>query len=363
MNISPIHLLGRAGWLGVWIWFAAPVLAGAQPVEVIPPELRGAIQPQVAVAANRKVYVVFGKEDRIYCRWSDDDGKTFQAAGEVATLPKLALGMRRGPRVVAADDRVTVSAVSHQDGNLYAWTSATGGWSWSQGVAINSAAGRAGEGLHAMAGDQRGNIFAVWLDGRNKGTQLWGASSRDGGRTWGDNVKIYQSPDGHICECCNPSVEMEANGVVRVMWRNWLGGSRDLYTASSADGGRTFGSPAKLGSGTWVLNGCPMDGGNLAGPYAVWRRESTVYYTDGGVTEHSLGPGKQPTVVLAKDGPYFVWQDDARLLMQKGPALPVVFSPAGAYPSLAAASADQAPIAVWESTTNGSPTILAEVLR
>lgn len=270
----------KAGYLCA-VLLVVPPLAIAQPVEILTPELRGAVQPQVAVAPNKNIYVAFGKGDLIYCTASSDGGKTFLRLREVASLPKLALGMRRGPRIVASDSQVTVSAVSAQDGNLYAWTSTDDDQTWSKAVMINSVTNAAREGLHGMAGDGRGNIYAVWLDLRNQGTQLWGGGSRDGGRTWSNNVLIYQSPDGHVCECCHPSVEVAANGVVRVMWRNWIAGSRDMYTVSSADGGKTFAAPAKLGLGTWPLNGCPMDGGGLAGPYSIWRRASAVYYTCG----------------------------------------------------------------------------------
>src|SRR3954452_18357766 len=134
--------------------------------------------------------------------------------------------MRRGPRIVASNRQVTISAVSHAEGNLYAWTSGDAGLTWTKAVRINSATNSAREGLHAMAGDGRGNVYTAWLDLRNTGTELWGARSQDGGNTWSSDVMIYHSPDGHICECCHPSVDVAASGMVRVMWRNWLEGSR-----------------------------------------------------------------------------------------------------------------------------------------
>ena len=48
------------------------------------------------------------------------------------------------------------------------------------------------------------------------------------------------------------------------MFRNNVNGSRDEYLVESRDGGRSFAAARKLGSGTWPLNGCPMDGGGLA---------------------------------------------------------------------------------------------------
>lgn len=361
--ISMRNYLARAVRWTACLFLAWTLSVKATPNEVIPSALHGAIQPQVAVAPDQKIYVAFGRGDRIYCASSVDDARTFLPPQEVALLPKLALGMRRGPRIVASDKGITITAVSHEDGNLYAWTSADAGKTWSRGTRINSVTNAAREGLHGMAGDQSGNLYVAWLDLRNGGTQLWGAHSGDGGRTWGDNVLIYQSPDGHICECCHPSIEVLAKGRVRVMWRNWLGGSRDLYTASSIDSGQTFGLATKLGTGTWPLNACPMDGGAVAGPWSVWRRGSTVYYTDGRPGEHLLGPGKQPVVVSGTSGPCFIWEDNSRLMFKKESSQTVMLAPNAAYPSMAIATAAHVPIVVWESSANGVQTILADVLK
>ena len=128
---------------------------------------------------------------------------------------------------------------------------------------INDAPGAPTEGLHSLAADAKGDLFAAWLDKRGgHGTKLYGARSTDGGVTWSKNVMIYDSPEGTICECCHPSVAIDAAGQILVMWRNWLGGSRDMYLTRSRDG-VAFSKPEKLGTGTWPLNACPMDGGGI----------------------------------------------------------------------------------------------------
>src|SRR5207253_1449121 len=96
-------------------WSAVSLLAA--PVEIISPELRGAVQPQIAVSPNGRMHVVFGKENAIYYT-SSLDGRTISPAVKIGTLEKLALRMRRGPRVVTTDKLITVAAISHVDGNL-----------------------------------------------------------------------------------------------------------------------------------------------------------------------------------------------------------------------------------------------------
>jgi hypothetical protein len=338
----------------------------AGPVEIIPSELQGAVQPQVAVAPGGRIHVVFGKENTIY-HTASEDGRSFSAPVKVGELAKLALRMRRGPRISATDKLVVVTAISHTDGNIHAWTSADGGATWKEGPKLNDADKSAREGLHAMAGDGNGFVFATWLDLRNPGTELWSATSQDGGVTWSANKLVYQSPDGHICECCHPSVTVDARGRVAVMWRNWLGGARDLYLTTSADRGRTFTAPQKVGSGTWKLNGCPMDGGALAfnpegKPFAVWRREKTVFASATPTEESRLAEASlQPVVAFGRGGAYVLWERDGNLTLQRGMSAPARFATNASAASMAS-TPDGRVVVVWESAAAGSKTLFAEIV-
>jgi hypothetical protein len=135
------------------------------------------------------------------------------------------------------------------------------------------------EAFVSLASNENGEVYAVWLDLRNNNkNKIAGAKSSDGGATWSRNKIIYTSPDGTVCECCKPSVEM-GNRVIAVMFRNWLNGNRDLFITKSVDGGQSFDKVMQLGEGNWKLNACPMDGGALIinndnTITTVWRRES-----------------------------------------------------------------------------------------
>ena len=153
--------------------------AAAAPVEILPPDLRGAVQPQVAVAPSGRIHVVFGKENAVF-HTTSPDGRVFSAPVKIGELDKPALRMRRGPRVTATDKLVLVTAISHTDGNVHAWTSADAGKTWKESEPLNTAPKSAREGLQALAGDGRGLVAAVWLDLRGSGTELWGRVSRDG---------------------------------------------------------------------------------------------------------------------------------------------------------------------------------------
>ncbi len=337
------------------------------PVEITA-ELQGALQPQVAVAPTGRIHVTFGKGNAIYHAASPDAGRTFTRSVKVGELPKLALGMRRGPRIVASDEVLTITAISHTDGNLHAWVSKDYGATWKAGAHVNDAPNSAREGLHAMASDGTGNVLVTWLDLRNGGMELWRTTSADGGATWGANALVYKSPDGHICECCHPSATMDSQGRAAAMWRNWLDGSRDMYVALSTDSGKTFAAAQKLGSGTWKLKGCPMDGGAItldaAGkPLTAWRREKTVFASEIADTEAQLADSSaQPVIVNGKDGTCKLWESAGGLMLQKGNTNPVRFADDARF-AAAAKLLNGGAIIVWESQAKGKATLLSDVVE
>jgi len=324
------------------------------PVRVTPSEFTGARQPQIAATAKGEVFVTFGLSNSVYVAASKDGAKSFTAPKKIGEVTQLALGMRRGPRIVTGENTLTVTAISHQDGNLYAWTSDNGGESWSKPLAINTVATSAREGMHGLAGNGKGDILAVWLDLRNKKTELWGAKSSDGGKTWDANIKIYKSPDETICECCHPSVIFTPNGEIVAMWRNWLNGSRDMYRSVSLDGGKTFSAATKLGTGTWPLKGCPMDGGDLTAAFQqtayVWRREQQLFFTTEPSSETLLAPkGTHPIVVPTEHGFAFGWQDQGNIYWKsEQESKPKLLAEQGAYASAVWSAAHRRVFAVWE---------------
>ena len=348
---------------------AAVSMASAAPVEITPPDLRGAQQPQAAVGARGEIHVVFGREGAIFHSVSTDEARTFRAPVKIGALPKLALGMHRGPRLAVAGERLVVTAISHEVGDLVAWTSADGGATWAAPVTVNTAPKAAREGLHALAASGP-RVAVAWLDLRGSGTELWAAFSEDSGATWQPDARLYQSPDGSICQCCAPSLAFGPHGELAAMWRNSLGSARDLYLALSRDGGRIFAPAAKLGTGTWKLNACPMDGGGLAflrdataAPMTVWRRDSQLFLARPGEPEKSVGEGKDAALATTARGPVAAWRSKAGLMLQLPAAAPRLLDAQGAAPSLAAAPDGRFAVIVWESGEGAQRMLEAETAR
>lgn len=285
-------------------------------------------EPQMA-SSGHLTALAFGSGNSIYVATSTNEGKSFSKPVKVFEAQILPLSRHRGPHIVISQGKILVTAVvGHtqavgphgyglpSDGSLLAWRSADGGKTWSKGVRINDVPGAAREGLHALAADGHGTIFTAWLDLRQKGTQLYGAYSSDSGATWSANVLLYKSPDGTICQCCAPSAAFSKRGTLDVMWRNCLGGARDLYLIHSiAD--RKFSNPQKLGEGTWKINMCPMDGGGVTfvGGQAItaWRREESIFMDKPGRPEVKLGDGSDVAVTSSEGRIYIVWINGTRL--------------------------------------------------
>src|SRR5262245_52097300 len=172
-------------------------------------------QPQVAVDPAGGIHVVFGIGDQIrYCR-SDDGGKSFSQPVDLPLVSNMSLGMRRGPRVAAGEGFVCVTAIGGKqgkgrDGDILAFRSTDGGKTWQGPSLVNDEPAAAREGLHAMSAGPKGELVCVWLDLRAKGSKLYRARSQDGGQVWRKNQLVYESPDGHVCECCHPTVTVDS---------------------------------------------------------------------------------------------------------------------------------------------------------
>ena len=295
-------------------------------------------QPQMA-ARGDFVALTYGVGNAVYFAASHDGGRQWSEPMKVAEDGVMSLGMHRGPRVAIAGPVIVISAVAGPkgkgaDGDIQTWRSTDGGKTWAAGPRVNDTVSSAREGLHAMAGSPDGLLFAAWLDDRSGRKEVYGAVSNDGGLSW-TNRLIYHAEGGSVCECCHPSVLISKDGSVYVMFRNSLAGARDLYLAHSRDRGSSF-SISKLGTGTWKLEACPMDGGGLTedsnGVRTIWRRADTVYEARPGETEREIAKGKNP----ATAGRWEVWTTADVIFVLGGDRKPKRVD-TGAYPILAAA--------------------------
>lgn len=271
-------------------------------------------QPQVSADTKGIVRVVFGREDQIFCATSADKGLTFSNPVLVAAIPGMHLGMSRGPQLASSKNLSIITAID-KAGNIH-WFRLNGqSGKWKNMGMVNDLDKSAPEGLMSIAADNKDNFYAVWLDTRTGGhNQIYFSSLSAQTDKWSKNIMAYNSPDGHVCECCKPNIAVK-DAEIAIMFRNWINGSRDLYLTRSANAGKSFAAAEKLGRDTWKLNGCPMDGGSLSVGndnivQTTWQRKGMVYYAEPGKAEIFVGNGRNPSITGISSNPLIALQNN-----------------------------------------------------
>ena len=272
--------------------------------------------PGVAVDKSEIVHIVYGSGDSLMYTYSGDQGKTFLPGRLIHTIPKLTASHTRGPQIAVTQKGLAVIACN-EPGDIFSFVKGDDG-SWIKSNRVNDLDTVAKENFTALSAEGS-NVFAIWLDFRDKHNKIFGAKSGDGGSTWSKNFLVYASPDTTVCECCKPSVVIKGSNVF-VMFRNWLNGKRDLYLIRSMDSGATFGQAEKLGFGSWALKGCPMDGGSIVlddsgNPKTVWNRQGTIYACDPGKEESVIGKGRNCTLETVHGSEVFAWVEDKNIVI------------------------------------------------
>ena len=365
-------------------------LAQAVPPKVVLLETpEGARQPQIAVRIlhppsdvdqetppairrfpQREVYVVYGTPNSVQIVRSTNKGATFEPPRTIAQVGALALGYRRGPRVVVVGNTILVTAIAGekgrgQDEDLRSWHSIDRGETWSDDGRIHEAAGAAREGLHALARGINGQVFCAWIDLAEGEPRICGALSSIPylGR-WGETRVVYGDASG-ICPCCAPSTAIDAKGRIYVMWRGNAHGARDMVVAWSDDQGATFSEPRKIGTGTWPLEACPMDGGGIEARSgrlrSVWRRESDIFLAQLGDAERKIGEGEQPCLVWTRADEFAAWVErrggPLMVLRTTGAAKPIRLDEKANDPVLYAEIKSGMVFAAWETGAVDAPRI------
>jgi hypothetical protein len=179
-------------------------------------------------------------------------------------------------------------------------------------------------GFSYLAVAQNGDLYAVWLDGRDPqhtapGTShVYMAKSTDKGATWSKNIAVANN----VCPCCRPAIAFGAGGEVYVSWRGVDAGDvRDMRMAVSTDNGATFGKSILMANDNWKISGCPHTGPQLVTKgkrlYAAWHSDGEgknagiriVWSDDNGKTfskpviaSGSVNDTNHPTLSLSEDG-------------------------------------------------------------
>jgi len=266
------------------------VSVSGAPIRVSAADANGA-EPAIAAAANGSFFVAWvnhgpARDADVMVAHFSPEGAIQGSAVRVNSQPGVATAWRGDPPTIAIAPDQTVfvgwtGRVQPDSGHatdIYLSASRDQGRTFSQPVKVNDDQKSGPHGMHSLAVAGDGRIYVAWLDERNiapmatmdpkmsEGTsgrhmesnrEVFIASSADGGRTFSPNKKVATN----VCPCCKTALAVSAEGRLYVSWRQVLPGDfRHIAVASSTDQGETFTAPKIVSDDQWMIAGCPVSG-------------------------------------------------------------------------------------------------------
>jgi hypothetical protein len=334
----------------------------------------GGIQPQVAVAADGTVHLVYFSGDPMagdlfYLR-STDGGAGFSKPIRVNSHPgsAIAVGNIRGEHIaLGRNGRVHVAWNGSKEAEpkgtngatpmLYTRLNDAGTAFEPERNVIRNAYGLDGGG--ALAADQKGNVYVFWhapapgtKGEANRG--VWVARSTDDGKTFAAETSATNQPTG-ACGCCGMKAMATPGGDVFALYRSATDTvNRDMYLLASKDGGRTF-SDQKIDA--WEVGYCVMSSAALTTGHgstlAAWETKGQIHFGRIDPTTNKIGrifsaPGddnkrKHPAMAANANGQTILaWTDG--MAWKKGGSLAWQVYDASLQPAGETGHADGVPV-------------------
>jgi hypothetical protein len=303
------------------------------------PALRCATKVAPAFAADGTLWLAWMAGGKISVASSRDAGKNFSAPVE-ATPERLNLDWGPDARPKIAIDRNGTISLAFSifkdkafNGQVLTTHSRDGGRSFAAVQPITSS--EESQRFEAVGFDRNGELFAAWLDKRNRvpareagrkydGAALFFASSKDGGASW----PAARMAVDNTCECCRIGLAFDPSNRPVVVFRNiFEGGVRDHAVLLFRDAS-VASEPHRISVDDWQIAACPHHGPSLAissnGTYHVtWftngRARKGLFYAqshDGGKTFSpplAIGDPRRspsrPYVLAGPRGLTMVWKE------------------------------------------------------
>jgi len=259
-----------------------------KPIQISAPGVDAA-EPATATAGDGTFYVAWvnhdAKQADVMLAHFNNKAEMQGSAVRVNRQPGVATAWRGDqPSVAVASDGAVyvlwtarVDAGDKHGTDIYLSASSDRGQTFASEVKVNDDKVPGAHGMHSLAVAKDGRIYAGWLDERNvhapmpstkaeghhmeSNRDLYLATSTDGGRSFSANRKVASD----ACPCCKTSLAVAADGTLYAGWRQVLPGNyRHIAVASSTDGGTKFSTPVIVSDDRWMLQGCPVSGPSLS---------------------------------------------------------------------------------------------------
>jgi hypothetical protein len=133
-------------------------------------------------------------------------------------------------------------------GNTLVVSSSDHGDTWGNAVRVNPKQGSAAASAWAysqitkladpsIVADSRGNLFVAWADRASGDSDILVSRSIDDGATWSSPVRINDAPEG---DQWSVQLAVDVNDTLHAAWYDQRTGKTNLYYASSTNGGQTW---------------------------------------------------------------------------------------------------------------------------
>ncbi|UCE72956.1 MAG: BNR-4 repeat-containing protein [Methanomassiliicoccales archaeon] len=200
---------------------------------------------------------------------------------------------------------------------------------FSENKIVNNDTADATQNAPSMAVDATGTVYIAWEDNRRGDMDIFFSKSLDGGETWTSDVKISTDINNETQSA--PSLAVDADGDIYVVWQDDRNGDWDIYFAKSENGGNSWTNPnIKISTDDTNLSqqypSLTVDSsGNL---YTIWADQRwgnwDIYFAksiNGGITwiesdtpinSDALGTTQiNPDIAVDSTGTlYAAWQDN-----------------------------------------------------
>lgn len=228
---------------------------------------------------------------RLFLQTSGDEGRSWSAprlldtgsdkiAADGESRPKLVFGPR-GQMVMAYTEPLD----KPYSGRIRMLRSDDGGRSFSAPFTVHRDQQIITHRFESVAFDAQGTLHTLWVDKRDleaarpasgpakpgyRGAAIYRNESRDGGRTFGPDLKLAD----HSCECCRIALAPTPEGSLAALWRH-------VYAPNERDHGFALLNspplvePQRATLDRWAIDACPHHGPGLTpaaagGYHAVW---------------------------------------------------------------------------------------------
>jgi hypothetical protein len=297
-------------------------------------KLAGSSKPQLAISTSGALYLlaVAGDEShrQLTLSISHDGGDTFASPVPVSEPDAGVIAHGENGHSLAQTPTAVYALWQqrreHGPPQLMFTRGSGMGHSFEKPIEIAAKGTPSFTGFSSMKVAPNGDIYAVWLDGRDQPTPpgtfgVYLAKSTDKGITFSTPMRITMG----ACPCCRPTLAFGDKGEVYVAWRKVFPGDiRDIVVAKSTDSASTFSEPMKAGNDGWVLHACPDSGPSMATAHG---KLYVAWYSEGqgkpGVRVSVSGDGAQSFArsriasadVLDSNHPQLSVSEDGRVLL------------------------------------------------